>query len=64
MNFRIKDENDRNSQKREKISYITRLIKDIKPYVQKDTIHCGDYSSIVCLRCDRCWGNSTKSNDK
>lgn len=64
MNFRIKDENGRKSQRREKINYIIRLIKNIKPDVQKDTIHCGDYSSIVCLRCERCWGNITKGNNK
>ena len=51
------------NEKGEKISYIKRLIKKIKSPSPKSAIHCNDYSSIICLRCDRCWGNNSKSDD-
>lgn len=61
MNFVRKS---KNNEKGEKINYITRLIKNIKSPSPKNGIHCNDYSSIICLRCDRCWANSSKSDDK
>lgn len=55
---------DEKVEKKEKINWITRLIKDIKPHRQKGNIHCNDYSSIICLRCDKCWGNSSKYDEE
>jgi hypothetical protein len=52
------------NEKGKKINWITRLVKNIKSHKQKDAIRCSDYSSIICLRCDRCWANSSKGDDK
>jgi hypothetical protein len=41
-------------------SKIARFIKGKRDNSQKNTIHCSNYSSMTCLKCDKCWGNSIK----
>lgn len=53
-----------NNEKGEKMNYIKRLIKNIKSGRPKNAVHCNDYSSVICLRCDKCWANSSKPDDK
>lgn len=56
---------DEKVKKEEKMNWITRIIKNTKPHREKGGIHCSDYSSMICLRCDKCWaGNSKRDEDQ
>lgn len=45
----------------EKQSWISRIAKGKKATKKTGYGHCNAYSSVVCLKCDKCWGYNNKS---
>ncbi|OAA93434.1 hypothetical protein [Clostridium coskatii] len=52
MKLKLKDTN--------KESWLKRIIKVEKEFKQSKSGYCNDYSTKACLRCGRCWNNSSK----
>jgi hypothetical protein len=42
------------------INWITRLSEGTIKDKKSNHYHCGDYSSIACLKCGACWKSTTK----
>jgi hypothetical protein len=60
MSFIDKKEKQVDNNKAKKESWLTRLANGSKKPTSDTTGHCGNFSSVVCLRCDKCWAAAAK----
>lgn len=52
------------NEKEEKQSWISKIANGKKPSKKSSYGHCNAYTSVVCLKCDKCWGYSARNLEK